>query len=144
MLNPFLLHPLIQVVGAILGAYALWLGAARFQDRRTGRTPPRFAWKRHVAAGKAAVILWLTGIAVAVFLLAVVYGVRPGPMPHIVVGFLAIPVALAVLFTGAKLNGGGVEASRRAAWAAAHGLVALLLCAMVVFQAVSGAIIIFA
>lgn len=53
------LHPVMQVLAALIGCYAMWQGWKRVQMQRGVKII--FPWKQHVRWGAVALILWSLG-----------------------------------------------------------------------------------
>ena len=102
-MNTFLLwsHPIIQVIAALLGVYAIVQGIRRFASQRGKKR--LFQWKRHVKFGAITLVLWIFGstgfyITHAVFEVTHVTGI------HADIAWGIVGLSILGLVTGYVLN----------------------------------------
>jgi len=101
--NTFLLwsHPIVQIVAALLGAYAIAQGIRRFASHYGKRR--LFQWKRHVKLGAIALGLWIFG-STGFYVTHTVFEVTHITGIHANIAWPVIGLSVFGLITGYVLN----------------------------------------
>ena len=95
------LHPLMQVVAAIIGLWALWQGWKRFSMTRGKRVI--FPWKQHVRLGSVGLVLWTLG-ALGFYVTHSLFGSTHMTGLHATLAWFIIILSLFGLVTGYVMN----------------------------------------
>ena len=95
------LHPLMQVVAAIIGLWALWQGWKRFSMTRGKRVI--FPWKQHVRLGSVGLVLWTLG-ALGFYVTHSLFGSTHMTGLHATLALFIIILSLFGLVTGYVMN----------------------------------------
>ena len=128
------IHPLIQTAALIAALWVFRLGYNRFCFQHLHIRCP-FNWKLHVKLGKIVHGLWMSGMALGVYMAWFEWGTINLTGAHYAVGVTMIPLAAVGLLTGLALQ---TPRGKRGTLALLHGVVNTLLLAMAVYQVWSG------
>ncbi|MBG0776932.1 MAG: DUF4079 family protein [Desulfovibrionaceae bacterium] len=128
------LHPVLQSVATLLACYVLSMGVQRFRCNHLHAKVP-FAWKRHVALGKAALMLWLIGLVVGVWSTQRQWGMVGLSGAHFYAGLAMVPLVVVGLVTGVAISR---PAKRPKTVPLVHGAANTLALLLALWQVVTG------
>jgi uncharacterized membrane protein YozB (DUF420 family) len=127
-------HPVLQCFATLVGLYAAFLGMQRFASRHLGKKMA-FAWKRHVAVGLTAVVLWLGGMAGGLTVARLKWKVNFVTGDHYHIALVMLPLLLFALWSGLLMDR---RRKARTMLPLLHGLGNLLLVTLAVTQVCTG------
>ena len=133
-MDTFLLwaHPVMQVVAALTGFWAMWQGVKRFA-MQMGRKAI-FPWKSHVRLGSVALVLWSLG-ALGFYVTHTVFGMTHITDLHAELAWPIVALSVFGLVSGYIMN---KHKKRRKVLPMLHGLVNVLLVVLVFIECWTG------
>ena len=133
-MNIFLLwsHPIIQVIAALLGVYALVQGVRRFVSQHGKKR--LFQWKRHVKFGTITLVLWVLG-STGFYVTHTVFEVTHITGIHANTAWFIVGLSIFGLITGCVLN---KVKNRYKKLAIIHGIFNIILFVLVLINFYSG------
>ena len=134
-MNTFLLwiHPVIQVVAAVIGLWAMWQGIIRLQ-MTLFKKKLLFPWKNHVKLGKWSLWLWTLG-ALAFYTTHAVFGYTHITGLHAQLAWPIIALSLFGLVSGHIMD----KHKKKRIWLPlAHGVSNILLLVLVLLECWTG------
>ena len=87
------IHPVVQFVATLIGVYAAYLGLERFLSQHMGNAT-QFLWKRHVLAGRSALVLLMLGMGVGLLVARVKWQVNFVTGAHWQMAFVMLPLMI--------------------------------------------------
>ena len=132
-----LVHPGVQLLSSLLSLYVLYLGYQRFlaahlQKKRV------FAWKRHVAVGRAVMIVWLAGFGLGLGMAWWAWKTFFLTGAHAWVGATMVPLIVFGYLSGHVMD---VRKKKRRALPLVHMANNAILVALALWQLATGVII---
>jgi len=97
------IHPIAQVLTALLALYVLRLGLSRFASRHLAKRTV-FQWNRHVMLGKVVVVVWALGALGGLSVTYLTYGKIFAESLHFKIGIIMPAVLLVIWLTGTRLD----------------------------------------
>ena len=128
------IHPIMQLLATLAGAYALFLGWSRFRSLHLGAKAP-FARDRHVLVGSAALLVWLGGMLGGIMVARLRWGAFLITGDHAYVGLAMAPLMVFGLISGYYLYR---KPARRTLLPLLHGLNNLVLLGLALYQIPEG------
>ena len=127
------LHPVMQVLAAVLGIWAMWQGLKRVAQLRGKKI--LFPWKQHVKLGTLALCLWILG-ALGFYVTHDLFGETHITGLHAFLAWPIIVISCLGLITGYIMNR---YKKKRKILPMIHGLLNVALILLVAIECFTGA-----
>lgn len=128
------IHPAVQVVATLFGIYAAYLGMERFLSQHMGMRT-QFLWQRHVFVGRAAILLWMAGLAGGLTIARLKWQVNFVTGPHYLTAFTMLPLMIIGAGTGIFMDR---KRTKRTVLPLIHGAANVLLLLLAFYQIRTG------
>ncbi|XPV75493.1 MAG: DUF4079 domain-containing protein [Desulfovibrio sp.] len=128
------IHPFIQAVATLLALLVLYQGYVRFMFAHF-KKKGAFPWKKHVNYGLITMTLWITGVALGVFMTHTYWSVIGVTEWHYYIGLGMIPGGLFGIITGLIMD---KIKKRRKVLPLLHGVNNFILVLCALYQFYSG------
>lgn len=127
-------HPALQVIATMIGVYAGYLGMERFLAQHMGMRT-QFLWKRHVAVGRIAILLWMAGLAGGLTVARLKWEVNFVTGAHYQTAFTMLPLMIFGAATGVFMDR---KKARRTILPLVHGVCNIVVLLLALYQIKTG------
>lgn len=131
----FLIHPVLQFAGLFCAVYVWWRGVQRFRMQHLRHKKIGFQWKRHVRFGLVAMMIWLIGTIVALYVVKTNWHAFFVTGLHGKLGLATVPFILFALGSGFYMDR---RKRKRKVLPLVHGIANTMLLLLALIQLYTG------